>query len=154
MPIRFRCRYCNQLMGISRRKAGTTVQCPTCRAEVLVPQPEAEDKPEPPAAQPIGDAPAPLFERSDFEAFLDNPVAEKHGPSPVADVPGSPHPTSPFETEIPAAPSYSIPSGSSRSQPPGLVLSPTQATWLTVVVILLVALAFGAGLLVGHYWIG
>lgn len=157
MPIRFRCRYCNQLMGISRRKAGTTVRCPTCHADLVVPQPEPGEKPELPAAQPIGDAPAPLFERSDFEAFLNNPAAA----APVADAPGSPPtanapamPPSPFETEIPAAPAYSSPTGSSRAQPPGLVLSPTQATWLTVVVILLVALAFGAGLLVGHYWIG
>ena len=30
VPIRFRCAYCNQLMGISRRKAGTVVRCPTC----------------------------------------------------------------------------------------------------------------------------
>src|SRR5947209_460375 len=28
MPIRFRCAYCNQLMGIARRKAGTVVRCP------------------------------------------------------------------------------------------------------------------------------
>jgi hypothetical protein len=138
-------------MGISRRKAGTTVQCPTCHAEVVVPQTEAEANPAPPPAQPIGDAPAPLFERSDFEAFLNNPVADKPATHVAPAAPPSP---SPFETEIPSSPSYSLPSGSSRAQPPGLVLSPTQATWMTVVVILLVALAFGAGLLVGHYWIG
>jgi hypothetical protein len=151
MPIRFRCRHCNQLMGISRRKAGTMVHCPTCHTEVLVPQPESEDKPAPPPAQPIADAPAPLFERSDFEAFLNNPVVEKPA---VSAAPAAPLPPSPFETEIPASPSYSKPSGSLRTTPPGLVLSPTQATWLTVAVILLVAFAFGAGLLVGHYWIG
>jgi phage FluMu protein Com len=147
MPIRFRCRHCNQLMGIARRKAGMTVQCPTCRAEVVVPQPESEAPP-PPAAQPIGDTPAPLFERSDFEAFLQNPVVE----SPAA--PPPPHPPSPFVAEIPSTPAFSPPSAVSRAHPAGLVLSPTQATWLTVAVILLVALAFGAGLLVGHYWIG
>ena len=30
MPIRFRCAYCNQLMGIARRKAGTVIRCPNC----------------------------------------------------------------------------------------------------------------------------
>ena len=40
MPIRFRCAYCNQLMGIARRKAGTVVRCPTCAGQVVVPRPE------------------------------------------------------------------------------------------------------------------
>lgn len=148
MPIRFRCRFCNQLMGISRRKAGMTVQCPTCHAQVVVPQDDPENKAEPPPAQPIPDAPAPLFERSDFEAFLQNPVAEKPA------VPKAPQqqPLA-FATEMPSSPSLQPSAAGSRLHPPGLVLSPTQATWLTVVVILLVALAFGAGLLVGH-WIG
>jgi DNA-directed RNA polymerase subunit RPC12/RpoP len=60
MPIRFRCAYCNQLMGIGRRKAGTIVRCPRCAGEVIVP-----------AAQPVpaGSEPAgvnPIFEREDF----------------------------------------------------------------------------------------
>lgn len=154
MPIRFRCRHCNQLMGIARRKAGMTVQCPTCHASVVVPQPDAQEPPEPPPPQPLGDAQAPLFERSDFEAFLQNPAADKPAPPPV---PPPPPPPSPFAMDFPPSPSLSMPSepsGRLRGQPPGLLLSPMQATWLTVVVILLVALAFGAGLLVGHYWIG
>jgi hypothetical protein len=35
----------------------------------------------------------------------------------------------------------------------GLILSPTRATVLTVVVILLLAVAFGAGLLVGRFYL-
>jgi hypothetical protein len=146
MPIRFRCRYCNQLMGIARRKAGMTVQCPTCHAQVVVPQPEPGDKAEPPEEQHIPEAPPPLFERSDFEAFLQNPVAEKpavHSAPPL-----------PFATEMPSSPSLATPPHGTRLRAARLVLSPMQATWLTVVVILLVALAFGAGLLVGHYLIG
>ncbi len=38
MPIRFRCAYCNQLMGISHRKMGTIVRCPKCSGQVVVPQ--------------------------------------------------------------------------------------------------------------------
>jgi phage FluMu protein Com len=147
MPIRFRCRYCNQLMGIARRKAGTMVSCPTCHAQVEVPQPDDENQ-APPA--PGTDAVAPLFERSDFEAFLDNPVAE---PAPPAPFPSFPPPTSPHSPLAPSSPSIPSPSVSARgSAMPGLLLSPTQATWLTVVVILLLGLAFGAGLLVGYYW--
>jgi hypothetical protein len=151
MPIRFRCHHCNQLMGIARRKAGTMVQCPTCRAELVVPQPDSEDKPppnpQPPNPQPLGRVPAPLFERSEFEDFLKDPVKHK----PAAAAPPQP---SPFAAEIPPSPLFSAAHGSARAHPPGLVLSPTQATWLTVAVILMVALAFGAGLLIGYYLLG
>ena len=150
MPIRFRCSHCNQLMGIARRKAGMQVQCPTCHAQVVVPKSDAAEPPESPPL-PTGGGPAPLFERSDFEAFLQNPLAEK----PVApSVPPPTPPAAPFATDIPPSPSFSMPPGPLHAHPPGLLLSPTQATWLTVLVILLIALAFGAGLLVGHYWIG
>ena len=37
MPVRFRCAYCQQLMGIGRRKAGAIVRCPRCAGEVIVP---------------------------------------------------------------------------------------------------------------------
>jgi phage FluMu protein Com len=148
MPIRFRCSNCNQLMGIARRKAGMMVQCPTCHAKVLVPQIELKEKAEPAEAQPIPDAPAPLFERSDFDVFLQNPVADKPSAHPAPPMPLS------FAAETPSSASLAPSSVSPRLRPPGLVLSPVQATWLTVAVILLVALAFGAGLLVGHYLIG
>src|SRR5437868_4032376 len=78
MPIRFRCAYCNQLMGIAHRKAGTVVHCPKCRGQVVVPTPQEEESP-PPA--PLGSPQMParqrgqdegsaygggVFERSDF----------------------------------------------------------------------------------------
>ena len=37
MPIRFRCRYCSQLMGISRMQAGKVVDCPSCGRQLRVP---------------------------------------------------------------------------------------------------------------------
>lgn len=151
MPIRFRCRYCNQLMGISRRKAGMTVKCPTCQAQVLVPLPESENAQNPHLEPPVGEAPAPLFERSDFEDFLQNPLPDKPAAPPVS---APPPPPAPFTIDIRSSPSLGAPSGNAPIPLPGLLLSPAQATWLTVVVILLVALAFGAGLLVGHYWMG
>ena len=58
MPIRFRCVYCNQLLGIARRKAGTVVNCPHCGERLIVPTPESDDesaelKPQPqPLPQP------------------------------------------------------------------------------------------------------
>jgi hypothetical protein len=51
MPIRFRCAYCNQLMGIARRKAGTVVRCPKCAGEIIVPVPDGPAGPEDAAEQ-------------------------------------------------------------------------------------------------------
>lgn len=42
MPVRFRCVYCNQLLGIARRKAGQVVRCTNCGGQIIVP--EAEPK--------------------------------------------------------------------------------------------------------------
>src|SRR5579871_6878326 len=120
MPIRFRCRHCDQLMGIARRKAGMMVQCPTCHNQVLVPQTGSEEQAAPPAARAIPDAPAPLFERSDFDVFLQNPVAEKPGPHPGPSLPLS------FATDAPSSASFAASSVSPRLRPPGLVLSPVQ----------------------------
>ena len=54
MPIRFRCAYCNQLMGISKRKAGTVVRCPKCAGEIIVPAPEGHEPAEDGTEQPAG----------------------------------------------------------------------------------------------------
>jgi phage FluMu protein Com len=61
MPIRFRCAYCNQLLGIAHRKAGTVVRCPTCNGKVVVPSPPEG------AEKPLGSQPELIFERSDFD---------------------------------------------------------------------------------------
>lgn len=37
MPIQFRCRYCQQLLGISRSRAGSQVDCPACGRSLRVP---------------------------------------------------------------------------------------------------------------------
>jgi hypothetical protein len=138
MPIRFRCQYCNQLLGIARRKAGTAVRCPTCRGQVVVPTTGLSG----------------LFEGSDFEASFQGHAAE--GP-PALPFPFQPQ-TAPsaFDVERVAGPTALSEPGSGgltprRSPAAGLVLSATQATFLTVAAIILLALAFGAGLLVGRY---
>jgi phage FluMu protein Com len=43
MPIRFRCTYCNRLLGIATRKAGTQTRCPHCGYEITVPTPQEDD---------------------------------------------------------------------------------------------------------------
>ena len=54
MPIRFRCAYCNQLMGISHRKAGKVVRCPKCAGEIIVPVPDGMEPPEEPGQEAAG----------------------------------------------------------------------------------------------------
>src|SRR5882757_1910476 len=70
MPIRFRCSYCNQLLGISRRKAGTSVRCPTCAGQVPVPSTDEA------ATVPGREDPNPfVFDRNDFDGLLQGEVA-------------------------------------------------------------------------------
>ena len=38
MPIKFRCSYCRQFLGISRSQAGGVVDCPTCGRSIRVPK--------------------------------------------------------------------------------------------------------------------
>ena len=37
MPIQFRCKHCGQMLSISNRKIGATVNCPACTEPILVP---------------------------------------------------------------------------------------------------------------------
>ncbi len=43
MPIKFRCAYCQKLLAITRRKAGTVIKCPKCFGEVMVPNVAGND---------------------------------------------------------------------------------------------------------------
>jgi phage FluMu protein Com len=146
MPIRFRCAYCNQLMAIATRKAGTVVRCPTCAGQVVVPTSEAAAQ-QAPAKQ--GENPKPaLFEGSDFdELFQDQaPPAPAYNPAPQ---PAAPAPGAGFDVE-PLA--FQQPAGGQRfaTRPSGLVLSPGKATALFLIVVLLLGVSFIAGLLVGR----
>jgi hypothetical protein len=156
MPIRFRCPHCDQLLGIARRKAGAQVRCPSCRRDVAVPAddepslPEAVALPPPVVAPP---APPPLFERDDFDQLLHGSV----GPSSLAEPPRSRG--SAVRTPVPAPrpipPPVAQPAEWSPGQEPmppgGVLLTPARVTVLTVVMILLLALAFALGLVVGRF---
>src|SRR5580658_9149914 len=76
MPIRFRCGYCNRLLGIARRKAGTETTCPHCGYVVTVPE-------DPVDAQTDEHADDDQTEMEELEALL-NPKAP---PSPPSDPP-------------------------------------------------------------------
>jgi phage FluMu protein Com len=148
MPIRFRCQYCNQLLGIARRKAGTKVECPTCHAQLQVPNTEAPTREQ--AAAPAAHPAAPLFEHSDFDDFLRPPAEEPPPPAPPPALP-PPVPESPPAYDVDHLNQAGfLPTPAARSTP-GIFLTPSQATLLTVAGIFLLAIAFGAGLLVGRY---
>jgi phage FluMu protein Com len=163
MPIRFRCAYCNQLLGIAHRKAGTVVRCPTCAGQVVVPDPNTANV-EKPAPQPAG---APLFERSDFDELF-GPIERQKEPLDKKDrvvtaaslpelalpaPPPAPPPRTvagPSDYDVEKLSVVSAPSFANRSLVAhGILLSPAKATFLTVAVIIALVLSFSAGLLVG-----
>ena len=87
MPIRFRCGYCNRLLGIARRKAGTETNCPHCGYAITVPVPDdARDDGESAANMDEIDAAFPEFRLSR--------AATTPSPSPV-------HRTAPSRTTCP-----------------------------------------------------
>ena len=142
MPIRFRCAYCSQLMGIARRKAGTVVACPTCHGKLDVPQSDV-------VAGAAGAA-APLFEQNDFEDFLRVPFrdeAERHAAA------GHGRSSRP----VPAAPPLMIdverlPDNAELSPPAsGVLLTPVRLAVLVVFFILSLAGAFAAGIAVDRF---
>ena len=153
MPIRFRCTYCDQFMGIARRKAGSLVRCPACRHEIAVPIDADEDSPPVPVPIPVPPPRQDLFDRDDFDALLAGGTsmagakpAPASGtiPRPLAEIAGA---KGPAVGAAPVAVSLVPIRG-------GLVLSPGRVTMLTVVVLLLLAMAFALGLLVGRHALG
>ncbi len=144
MPVRFRCRYCNQLLGIARRKIGMEVNCPTCHNPVMVPPTDSADVDQP---APRKD---PLFEGSDLDALLQPAVASPPDlakPLPPPAAPGWPPPAPP-PVAFDVGP---YPPPGAATPPASVVLTPMQATLLTVGAVLILGVAFAAGLLIGRF---
>ena len=78
-PIRFRCFECNQLLGVTRSKAGTVVSCPKCATELIVPEPE--DEVIPPRAPEIAtstiEPPRPTAPKPPAEPGLDSGISSE-----------------------------------------------------------------------------
>lgn len=77
MPIRFRCSYCNRLLGIATRKAGTETTCPHCGYTITVPVPHDEGRTE-------------RLNLDDVEAALGQGATDVVPPSAVAALPAPP----------------------------------------------------------------
>jgi phage FluMu protein Com len=158
MPIRFRCSYCNQLLGISRRKAGTNVRCPTCAGQVFVPSKDEA------ATVPGREDPNPfVFDRNDFDGLLQGEVAAPvpqeaavvNGADPRA-FPAVNAPAGAWGTH--AEPSYrerleqskpALQNGQIVRSSAGIYLSRNQLMLAGVVVAVAFVVAFGLGLAVG-----
>jgi phage FluMu protein Com len=144
MPIRFRCAYCNQLMGIARRKAGTVVNCPNCQGQVVVPAPEPEA--EEAAVPPASPQPAPgVFDASNFGQEL----LQGNGPAPSPGAPAPPAWHQPLPR--PAADYFDVePLPPATAPPRGWIISPPVLILLGLFVALLMGMSFFIGLLVGR----
>lgn len=145
MPIRFRCVYCNQLLGIARRKAGKIVTCTSCRGQLIVPEADAASA----AAKANSDArtesPHGAFEQSDFDAVLESAAPN---PSAVASPPAPPQLRQKPVT-VPPAPLLAAPTAPMGDLAGKIVLSRSVVTLAAGFGVVAVGLAFAAGLLVG-----
>jgi hypothetical protein len=153
MPIRFRCVYCNQLLGISRRKAGTIVRCTTCEGQLIVPEPSdpateaARD--EGPVGEPAlkaaakpegssGESPGGVFAASEFDEFL-QPLHGGAAGGPAVASPPAPSPAKRSAAVPVVAPEADV----------AVTLSRRGLTIAAVVAVLAVGLSFAAGLWLG-----
>jgi phage FluMu protein Com len=92
MPIRFRCSYCNRLLGIATRKAGTETTCPHCGYTITVPVPEPED------------GRTERMNLEDVDAMLGHGATEVVQPAAVAAPPAEAAPLPAAAASPPAAP--------------------------------------------------
>lgn len=151
MPIRFRCPTYNRQLSTARRKAGTQVVCPRCESAITVPEADRADPDTAGAARPasavraatarpprVNGRPAavapkpgdsgPLFEREDFERLLE-PAIRKAGEEMSKPVPN----------QLPATPPLED----------GITISRGAVVSLAVLMVVLLAMAFATGYLVG-----
>jgi len=140
MPIRFRCAYCNQLMGISSRKAGSVVRCPKCAGEIIVPMPEGMQPPE------AADQPAvpQAFEDPAFEQMLNEPVQAPNVPNEA------PTETAPVtESHVASSPTPAIAAGPPKRV--GFFLPLGMLIVCLVIIVLLLIMMFVLGLIIGRH---
>jgi phage FluMu protein Com len=128
MPIRFRCAYCNQMMGIATRKAGSVVRCPKCAGEIIVPTPERVTAPPGGLVKPVN------------ATFEDQALDQLFGPAA----------TQPAATDHAGlAPDLLGPERVPHALQ-GVFLTRGLLILTILAMLVLLGLAFGAGFLIGH----
>ncbi len=83
MPIKFRCNFCRQFLGISRAQAGGVVDCPTCGRSIRVPLLDGTVQPLPSPEMNLQDAhlARALDELANLGELLDQPLPLAKQPS-------------------------------------------------------------------------
>jgi biopolymer transport protein ExbD len=99
VPIQFRCTTCNQLLSISRKKAGVEILCPKCTTLTRVPQIESAGDDEPVAEKPAPPKAAPKPPEVAAPKVETKPRREPVETRAAAELPATPPPPPP-----PAAP--------------------------------------------------
>lgn len=167
MPIQFRCAYCNQLLGIARRKAGTSVTCPTCGKSITVPTPEASPPGSGEVRQPASQgaasgprAPDNLLELDDFDQLFmvpENPRQDASHSVPLAFAdPGArvftrPAAGSGVGNRSPAAPGSSPAAAGHGSAAASSRISTNLIFLVAGAALALLLLGFMAGLIAGRF---
>jgi hypothetical protein len=142
MPIRFRCAYCNQLMAIAHRKAGSVVRCPKCAGELIVPTPP--------------DAPAPSAgngsDEINISAILEQADVEREFASPPEPPPEATHTATAAATSRPVAVD-TLPGGLPDPVPtqPSVFLPRRMLVVAVVLGLLILGTAFVAGFVAGRW---
>jgi phage FluMu protein Com len=106
MPIRFRCSYCNRLLGIATRKAGMETTCPHCGYTITVPVPQEEE------------VRTERINVDDVEEMLANGATEVVQPSAVAAAPAAPPSPPPVEKPRAEAPKSPVHPKAETDLPP------------------------------------
>ena len=159
MPIRFHCNRCQQLLGISSRKAGSEIQCPKCGITQVVPSQEA-------AAAALAmtqfaktdlvtDNAADLVVYDDQPSVIETPrprsqeSAAGRAAAPSAKQAVGTRKTSASAASVPPAAETAPPAG--RPVPQGMILFPRRSYYVQgFLFVILAAAAFGAGYLIGR----
>jgi hypothetical protein len=181
VPLKFRCYQCNQLLGVSRSKAGSVLACPKCGAELVVPQPAESAATTPGGTTDFGWLP-PAPETSETGIDLDlldirpedirvepGVITEPPPPPPApTPPPTAPEPSPevfipppvveetravepPVVPPIQVAPMSVAPERPATTRSRDVVLPRTVVAAWSLFVLMAQGLAFVAGLLAGHY---
>ena len=172
MPIRFRCTYCNRLLGIATRKAGTETMCPHCGYTITVPVPHDDAQTErtsldeidqilgnsatevatksavaaPAPSSKAHPAPPPTPKKATLAPAPTNPEDRPLFEKDVDDILGRPVALEEPQREKPA-PVSGMDAMNLEEPTHQIVISAQKATLLMILVVVLMALSFVAGMM-------
>lgn len=155
MSIRFRCAYCNQLMAIGTRKAGSVVNCTKCHNALVVPIPENGAGVAPKQASASQTAPQTVpgnvFEQNEFGNLFEQQLEPRPQvlQPPLFSEGSAPAPVPP----LPAASFVeydAIPVNPSARSANGIHMPSSVLAAVCAIMVVLLGLAFFLGLLVGR----